>query len=50
VAIAAYLGQGGAFDQAMTDFAETYADQNASDFKGFEAAVKKGRLKSVTGL
>jgi uncharacterized protein (DUF2252 family) len=50
VAIAAYLGKGGAFDQAMTDFAEAYADQNESDFKEFEAAVEKGRLKAVKGL
>ncbi len=50
MAIAAYLGKGGAFDRAMGDFAEAYADQNASDFKEFESAVKKGRLKTVKGL
>jgi uncharacterized protein (DUF2252 family) len=50
VAIAAYLGKGDAFDRAMGDFAEAYADQNESDFKGFESSVKKGRLKAVKGL
>jgi uncharacterized protein (DUF2252 family) len=50
VAIAAYLGKGGAFDQAMMEFAEAYADQNESDFAEFEAAVEKGRLKAVKGL
>ena len=50
VAIAAYLGKGNAFDRAMGDFAEAYADQNESDFKEFESAVKKGRLKAVEGL
>jgi uncharacterized protein (DUF2252 family) len=50
IAIAAYLGKGDAFDRAMGDFAEAYADQNESDFKEFEAAVKKGRLKAVSGL
>jgi uncharacterized protein (DUF2252 family) len=50
VAIASYLGKGDGFDRAMCDFAEAYADQNESDFKEFEAAVKKGRLKAVTGL
>jgi len=50
IAIASYLGKGDGFDRAMCDFAEAYADQNASDFKEFEAAVKKGRLKAVTGL
>jgi uncharacterized protein (DUF2252 family) len=50
IAIAAYLGKGDAFERAMGDFAEAYADQNESDFKEFEAAVKKGRLKAVSGL
>ncbi len=50
MAIAAYLGKGDAFDRAMGDFAEAYADQNESDFKDFESAVKKGRLKAVKGL
>ena len=50
VAIAAYLGKGESFDRAMGEFAEAYADQNESDFKEFESAVKKGRLKAVKGL
>jgi Uncharacterized protein conserved in bacteria (DUF2252) len=50
VAIGSYLGKGEAFDHAICDFAEAYADQNEDDFKEFEAAVAKGRLKSVTGL
>ena len=31
VAIAAYLGTGDAFDEAIADFAERYADQNERD-------------------
>jgi uncharacterized protein (DUF2252 family) len=50
VAIAAYLGKGDAFDRAMAEFSEAYADQNDKDFKEFKAAIKKGRLKAVTGL
>jgi uncharacterized protein (DUF2252 family) len=50
IAIASYLGKGARFDRAMGEFAEAYAEQNDSDFKAFEAAVKKGRLKAVTGL
>jgi uncharacterized protein (DUF2252 family) len=50
VAIGAYLGKGDAFDRAMGDFAEAYADQNESDFKEFETAIAKGRLKAVTGI
>ncbi len=50
IAIASYLGKGKQFDKAMGEFAEAYAEQNGSDFKEFEAAVKKGVLKAVTGL
>ncbi len=50
LAIASYLGKGDSFDRAMGEFAEAYADQNESDYKEFEAAVKTGRLKAVSGL
>jgi len=44
VAIAAYLGKGAAFDAAMADFAEAYADQNELDHGRFAAAVNDGRV------
>jgi hypothetical protein len=44
VAISAYLGGSDAFDQAIADFAETYAYQALQD------AVNDGRLKAETGL
>jgi uncharacterized protein (DUF2252 family) len=50
IAIASYLGKGEAFERAMSDFAEAYADQNEADYKEFEAAISKGRLKAVTGI
>jgi uncharacterized protein (DUF2252 family) len=50
IALASYLGKGEQFDRAMGDFAEAYAEQNESDFKEFESAVKKGRLKAVKDL
>jgi len=50
IAIASYLGKGEQFDGAMAEFAEAYAEQNERDFKEFEAAVEKGRMKAVTGL
>jgi uncharacterized protein (DUF2252 family) len=50
VAIASYLGKGEAFDRAICDFAEVYADQNERDFKAFTTAISKKRLKAVTGL
>ncbi|HET7121969.1 MAG TPA: DUF2252 domain-containing protein [Solirubrobacterales bacterium] len=33
IGIAAYLGRGEAFDRAMDEFAEAYADQNESDYE-----------------
>jgi Uncharacterized protein conserved in bacteria (DUF2252) len=38
-AIAAYLGKGDAFDQAITHFAEAYADQNERDFELVKESV-----------
>src|SRR5436853_4122669 len=45
VAIAAYLGRGDAFDQALARFAEAYADQNESDFERLEQAVADGEIE-----
>ena len=44
VAIAAYLGKGGSFDQALAAFAEAYADQNERDYAAFKAAIAEGRI------
>jgi uncharacterized protein (DUF2252 family) len=48
IAIAAYLGRGPAFDRAIAQFAESYADQNERDFAAFAAAVASGRLEART--
>ncbi|MGZ3454405.1 MAG: DUF2252 domain-containing protein [Polyangiales bacterium] len=50
IAIAAYLGNGPAFDKAIADFSGEYADQNQTDYNDFKAAVKKGRLKAHNGI
>jgi uncharacterized protein (DUF2252 family) len=50
VAIAAYLGKGEAFDRAISEFAESYADQNEADYKEFTTAIDKGKLKAITGV
>jgi len=50
IAIAAYLGASGAFDQAIADFAETYADQNKRDYAALQAAVKDGRVETTTEI
>jgi len=50
VAIAAYLGQGDAFDRSVLDFAARYADQNERDYAEFAAAVRSGRLAAEEGV
>jgi uncharacterized protein (DUF2252 family) len=50
VAIAAYLGKRDAFDQAITDFSERYADQNERDYQAFAAAIHSGRLQALEGV
>ena len=50
IAIAEYLGRGDAFDRAIADFAESYADQNERDYRAFADAVKAGRLAVEAGL
>lgn len=49
-ALAAYLGKSDRFDQAVTDFADTYAAQNAQDHETFAKAVADGRVEARTGV
>jgi hypothetical protein len=50
IAIAAYLGDGDAFDKSITDFSERYADQNERDYQAFVNAIRSGRLEAVEGV
>jgi uncharacterized protein (DUF2252 family) len=50
IAIAAYLGKGEAFDQAIADFSERYADQNELDYGAVADAARSGRIKAETDL
>ena len=50
VAIAAYLGQGDAFDRSIVDFATRYADQNERDYAEFAAAVRSGEVPAAEGI
>ncbi len=50
IALAAYLGGSGKFDQAIADFAETYADQNERDYAALQAAVKDGKAQAATEI
>ncbi len=50
IAIAAYLGNGNAFDRAILDFSKAYSDQNDADYAALSEAVKSGRIVAQTGL
>ncbi len=50
VAIATYLGRADVFDQAIADFAATYADQNERDYLALATAAATGRIIAHSGL
>ena len=50
IAIAAYLGGSDVFDQAITQFAAAYADQNERDFQSLVDAVASGRIIADRGV
>jgi hypothetical protein len=50
VVIAAYLGKSAKFDNAVADFAETYADQNERDYADMSSAVSAGRVQAQSGV
>jgi uncharacterized protein (DUF2252 family) len=49
IAIAAYLGSGPAFESAVWEFAQAYADQNEHDYHALTDAIRSGRLVAVSG-
>jgi len=50
IAIAEYLGAGPRFETAITEFAETYADQNERDYRELMTAIRSGRIAADEGL
>jgi uncharacterized protein (DUF2252 family) len=48
--IAGYLGKGDAFDDALADFSQAYADQTELDHEALVKAVKSGRIAAETGV
>ncbi len=44
IAITAYLGRSGVFDQAIAEFAASYAHQNERDYQALAAAAASGRV------
>ena len=50
IAIASYLGSGDAFDRAIIQFSEAYAEQNERDYAALAKAAKAGRVEVKAGL
>ena len=50
VAIAAYLGRGSKFDQAIARFSSAYADQNDLDYERLAGAVAGGEVVAEFGI
>ncbi len=48
--IAGYLGPGEVFDEALTAFAASYADQTEADHAAFASAVRAGKIPVETGI
>jgi uncharacterized protein (DUF2252 family) len=46
IALDAYLGVSDVFDNAIADFAVSYADQNERDFEAMQAAHASGRIEA----
>jgi uncharacterized protein (DUF2252 family) len=47
IGIASYLGSGPQFDEAVTEFAEAYADQNDLDYRALLDAIESGRIEAA---
>jgi uncharacterized protein (DUF2252 family) len=45
--ISGYMGTSGAMDDAISEFAVEYADQNQCDYRTFVKAVRAGRIKAI---
>jgi uncharacterized protein (DUF2252 family) len=50
IALASYLGRSRAFDHALADFAETYAEQTEEDFSDFQTAARDGTVPYTTDI
>ena len=50
IAISAYLGKSDAFDKAIVEFSDIYADQNELDHAAFLKAINEGRIEAIEGI
>jgi len=46
--ISGYLGKSDMFDEAVSQFALQYAEQNAKDYQSLFDAVNSGKIKAIT--
>ena len=46
VILTGYMGKSTAFEDAIADFSEAYADQNERDYTALVAAVREGRIEA----
>ena len=47
IAIASYLGSSDAFDRAIAEFSEAYADQNERDHEALTQAIANGKVQAT---
>ncbi|MCX6363652.1 MAG: DUF2252 domain-containing protein [Actinobacteria bacterium] len=50
IAIASYLGVSDRFDQAIADFAQSYANQAEKDYETLTKAIKQGKIPVESGI
>jgi hypothetical protein len=50
IAIGGYLGSSAAFEQAIAEFARSYADQNERDYDALREAAASGRITAKTDV
>ena len=46
--LSGYMGRSDAFDEAIADFAEAYANQNEKDHAALRQAIRAGKVEAVT--
>jgi uncharacterized protein (DUF2252 family) len=47
VLVSGYAGSGAALDEAISEFADAYADQTDKDWQAFKAAIDAGRIEAA---
>jgi hypothetical protein len=50
IVVSAYLGRGSRFQEAVTSWAHSYADQIERDYAELRRAVRRGRLPAEEGV